>query len=392
MHEKNYYRFVNWADGMKLNKNHFIDEQHALVQQLSWAAGTHINAVNYGLLPAFEDGKMFQLHIYADTQQQVNVRLQYCNAVTPGGYRVYIDETAMLADAMAADVPGMAVPFSELKGKTGVYFVVLSMNPYQQLPVGSASIDEVPPRLPYTMPAYYLSLMPAEDLQGKMPGFSQLCIGKVFVKEQAIQVDADYIPPCVNIHSHPKLIFAFEELEVLLIETELYVTQILQKIIQKDQQNLLADIVKHFCLVLQQYCGAQVMQFRWMQAHMPPVAVLSTTASVSRLLKNTIDQYIGAGKEELMNYLAEWCELNQGELDELMLEISTSVYSHEDIAAAISKNKHFMTALRDLLLQLSRLDYIGKKKEVNIFIKEEKVTQGVKTAEQEQKRMSFLGD
>ncbi len=392
MQEKIYYRFVNWADGMKLNKNHFIDEQHAMVQQISWAAATQINAVNYGLLPAFEEGKSLQLHIYADTQQQVNVRLQYCNAVTPGGYRIFIDETALLAGAMAANVPGLTVPFSELNGKQDTYYVVLSMNPYQQVPVGAASIDEVPPRLPYTMPTYHLSIVAAEDLQGRMPGYAQLCIGKIFVREHAVQIDTDYIPPCVNIHSHPKLIFAFEELEVMFIEIELYTTQILQKIIQKDQQNLLADIVKHFCQVLQQYCGAQVMQFRWMQAHLSPVMMLATTAAVSRLLKNTIDLYIGAGKEELMNYLAEWCELNQGELDELMLEISTSVYNHEDIEGSVRKNKYFMKALRDLLLQLSRLDYIGKKKEVNIFIKEEKIVQGVKTAEQETKRMSFLGD
>lgn len=355
---------------MKLNKDHFNAQQHAHTQHAVLSTGAHINAVNYGLLPAVAAGRRaMELYINADTQQQVQVRVQYCYAVTPGGCMIHIDEGAALAGALTA-----SIPFDTLNGAAGAHLVVLTVNPYERRPVGEAAADEVPPRLPFTAPSYTISLVAETALAGQKPGAYHLTIGRVIINGSAMQVDDDYIPPCATVQASPLLVALYEQIEEALINTEMYALQILQKIHQKDQQNPLANIVKQLCIALLQYCSTHAMEFRWAAPHQPPVVMLSQVASVARLMKNVLDQYVSAGREELMNYMIKWCKLNQGELDAVMTQLTTAQYNHEAIRTAVDKTQQFMQVLVGLLYELSRLDYIGRKEGVEIFVKEEEVT------------------
>lgn len=390
MEKQPYYRPVNWADGMKLNKDHFIDQHRAHTQQLVWSAGAFITAVNYGLLPPVTEGRRsLEIYITPDSQQQVQVRLPYCYAITPGGCIIFIDDETALPEAISA-----AFPMQELKGASGAYLVVLTVNPYKTLPVGDASEEELPPRLPYTMPALTLSLVEEEALNNRRPGAYHLCLGRIWVKDNSLRVDENYIPPCATVSAHPALLRLFEEMEADMAAVESYSLQIVQSINQKDQtkqDNFLAAIIRELCCQFIAYCGAQMMPYRWTAAQGTPVEMLARTAALARIMKNTLDQYLQAGREPLMTYLSDWCKLKEGEMDTLITAVTHLQYRHENIFAAADAVKQFMKMLTGLLYELSRLDYIGKKKDTDIFIKEEAVLNG-KTTTTENKRPNFLGD
>lgn len=390
---QNYYLPVNWIDGMKINKNHFIDEQNARIQDQAFATGAHISPANYGLLPVVAgEHSPIRLRINFDNQQLVTATLLYCRAVTPGGYIIHIDQDEdTTITTVSGKIPGLSVPFAALKEKAACYFVVLTVNPYKRVPTGNASPDEIPPRIPYTLPQYSLSLLPEEILQNKKPGLYQLVIGKFFIQEQNIRVDENYIPPCVSSSSHPDLIDIFTGMEAFVSKMELYSIQILQKIIQKKQQNELAQIVQRICENILQYCNSHSMIYRWSMLHQPPLFMLSVIASMARVLKNTLDQYIGAGKEELINYFMEWCELNQGELESVITNLTAHSYNHENINATAEITAAFTKSISSLFHTLSRLEYIGKKREANIFVKEEVVKSDFPEIVPK-KRRSFLAD
>ena len=387
------YLPVNWVDGMKINKHHFADEQNARMQDQSFATGAHITAINYGLLPPVAaEHSPIKLFINLDNQQQVNVNLLYCRAITPGGYVINIEqETGNSLVEVSEKLTGLSVPFSELKGKANTYFIVLAVNPYKRIPTGNAAPDELPPRIPYTMPQYSLSILAKDNLQSKKPGLFQLVIGKFFINEQNIEVDENYIPPCVTSSSHPELIDVFAGMESFITKMELYSTQILQKIIQKKQQNELALMVQRICENMLQYTNSHAMIYRWSMLHEPPLHMLSVIASMARVLKNTLDQYVGAGKDELLNYFMEWCDLNQGELEILITNLTTHKYEHEDINNTVEITAAFTKSISSLFHSLSRLEYIGKKKEANIFVKEEVVKSDFPETIIT-KRRSFLAD
>jgi hypothetical protein len=393
MANQNFYLPVNWVDGMKINKNHFVDEQNARIQDQAFATGAHISNINYGLLPAVASGhKPLNLYINLDNQQQVTINILYCRAVTPGGYVIHIEQDAENNFTDATEkITGLSVSFAELKAKAITYFVVLAVNPFKRVPTGNALPDEMPPRIPYTLPHYSLSVLPADTLQNKRPGIYHLVIGKFSINEQNIQIDDNYIPPCTTSSSHPDLVDVFAGMEEFIAKMELYSVQILQKIIQKKQQNDLAQIVQRICENILQYCNSHTMAYRWSMLQQPPLHMLAVIASMARVLKNTLDQYIGTGKEELINYFVEWCELNQGELENVITGLTTHKYVHENINDTVEITMVFTRSISALFHNLSRLEYIGKKRDANIFVKEEMVKSDYPEIIVK-KRRSFLAD
>ena len=112
METQNIYLPVNWVDGMKINKQHFIAERNAMQQQIVFSGGSHITAVNYGLLPAIaNEQKAFKITVSLDNQQFVQVRLINCRAITPGGAFINIEEGAFGENDIKAKVPDLSVPF-----------------------------------------------------------------------------------------------------------------------------------------------------------------------------------------------------------------------------------------------------------------------------------------
>src|SRR5687767_4728049 len=114
----NQYLPVNWVDGMKMSKDHFIAERNALLQILSGSTGAFINAVNYGLLPAVAaEHNPFNIHVSLDNQEMITIKLISCRAVTPGGHQIFTDEKNQYsADNLSAS-PVLQAPLSELKDR-----------------------------------------------------------------------------------------------------------------------------------------------------------------------------------------------------------------------------------------------------------------------------------
>ena len=86
---------VNWMDGMKINKQHFIDMENSLNDHLMDSMETAMNSYNYGLLPPLP-GKVNSLKtvLSADNQNRIHVKILECRAITPGGARIEILENS----------------------------------------------------------------------------------------------------------------------------------------------------------------------------------------------------------------------------------------------------------------------------------------------------------
>jgi hypothetical protein len=80
---------------------------------------------------------------------------------------------------IGATIPYLSIPFDKLKGKASEYLIILVVNPYERIPFGSADPAEMPPRLPYTLPAYTLQLMPVSETNSHPLGHFQLPVGKL---------------------------------------------------------------------------------------------------------------------------------------------------------------------------------------------------------------------
>lgn len=386
MRDKIKHHPVNWVDGMKINKNHFIAQDDAVRAALHDVSSLYTSPIRYGVLNTSAAGEdTFNVQITADNQQTIKVNVISCQAVTSGGVRISLPHSAQ---TNSEETPSTTFPFTASDGAT-TWWVVLSCNPFLRQPTGSPNTDETPARFPFVMPTYKVEIIGESQYSQYANNPFAMTIGKVYVNGNDIRVDENYIPPCYTISAHTDLVALHAELDNYLSNLEAKCTQIVQKIFKKSQQNDLSELVLFLCDRIMLSLGQTITHYRWAAQHEGPAGLFEGIVSLARVMKNTIDLRIGSGKEELMNYLSEWCELKQGELENLLSNLAAFQYDHNDINKNIQKVVLFVRVTGKLFDTLSNLDFIGKRRETGIFVKEEQNTTATNDTQPKARRRFF---
>jgi hypothetical protein len=73
----------------------------------------------------------------------------------------------------------------------------------------------------------------------------------------------------------------------------------------------------------------------------------------------------------LINYCIEWCDVKQGELEGAITSLANHPYNHLNINESVEKVAAFTKLITHLFAHLARLEYIGKRKDTGIFVKEQ---------------------
>lgn len=365
MQQQSKYLPVNWTDGMKLNKDVFIAQDDAQFSNAYSLIATTLSPVRYGLLPGENN---FNTQISIDNQNTIRVAVIACNAITGGGFPISINATETPTDTDGSAAASMQITV----GNTNTfYWTVLLIKPYERHPWGNINPSESPARFPFVKPGYEVLIVEDHQIAQYAKHPLALIIGKIIVSGNSLKVDDEYLPPCISVSASQDLLGLHSELDSFLSGLELSCSLIVQKIYKKSQQNELSELAQFLCDRLMLYLGQTITNFRWWIIHESPAKMISDIVGLARVIKNTVDLRIGSGKEELMNYLCEWCELNQGELEALLSNMAALRYNHNDINQNIATIIDFAKVIGKLFSTLSSLEFIGKRKESGLFVKEE---------------------
>ncbi len=363
--EQSGYLQVNWSDGMKLNKDVFIAQDNAQSSNAYNLIATSLSPIRYGLVPTSNN---YNTQIAVDNQNTVRVTVIACKAITSGGVPVYIDASEQSTGTDGS--PSTTLQIATSNSNT-FYWAVLLVKPYERNPFGEINPTENPARFPYVKPGHEILLIEDSQINQYLKHPLALIIGKIVVNGSSIVVDQEYLPPCISVSASQDLIGLHSELDGFLAGLEQSCSQIVQKIYRKSQQNDLSELAQFLCDRIMLFLGQAITDYRWLYLHESPAKTISTIAGLARVIKNTIDLRIGSGKDELMTYLCEWCDLNQGELESLLSNMAALRYNHNDINQNISGIIEFAKIIGRLFNTLSNLEFIGKKKESGLFVKEE---------------------
>ncbi|TPN81244.1 hypothetical protein [Aquimarina algicola] len=385
MELKDHHHRVNWVDGMKINKDHFIQTENALTQFSQAISSQNITSVNYGLLPLFGSEDAVEISLSMDGQETIKAELTKCKAITAGGFLINISpETSSLLEGKGSVIRAEYKVNNDIGEEC---YIVLSVNPYGRVPVGDSLPDEDPPRHPFVLPEFNLSIVGKTETNTEEFGKYHITLGKIAFNDSVPYLAEDFIPPCASIQSHQDLKYTYSEIATFFNALEKYSMNIIQKIYQKKQSNDLAKMVLTLSQNLLQHLGSMIPEFRFNDRHAPPINMITRLVSTARIIKNNLDVYIGTGNEELLNYLTEWCDLNQGAFENVLVEMIELEYQHTDINKALQSVSGFTKLMLSLFKKLNELDYIGKKSDSNIFVKEEVIAK-----EDVKNRRSFLLD
>jgi hypothetical protein len=376
---------------MKINKSHFIAQDNAWRDALHDASALALSPLRYGVLPASVAGEdSFNVKISLDNQNTLRASVLSCQAITSGGIRINLPALSNGNSADTDGVPTTSFQFSPSGGET-IWWVVLTVHPFAMQPAGSPDLSSNPPRYPFIVPSYQVQVISEAQFNQFAGNPYALFIGKVTINGNAARVEDEYIPPCFSVSAHPDLIALHSELDQFLSGLEARCTLIVQKIFKKSQQNDLSELVMFLCDRVMLYLGQAITNFRWGLVHESPASLFATVVSLSRVIKNTVDLRIGSGKEELMNYMSEWCELKQGELETLLTSMANMRYDNNDVNKNIQKMAVFVRVIGKLFDSLSNLEFIGKRKETGIFVKEEQPEVAGIAQQQQKARRRFFG-
>ena len=365
---------VNWIDGMKVNKNHFIATDYNITQQVKNTYLSFINPFNYGLLLQ-QEGDIDPLNIIIDIDNQayIHVKVLNCRAITRGGSRIEIQNNYFSENDLSEAMPQIKIDSENAVDKD--YFIALTVNSFERVPYGIPSPEENPPRLPSVLPRYNLSVH-TEDEINTIRNENSLIIGKLHVKNNKPEIDEYYIPPCQTIFSHPKLVEYHAQLVKVMGQIEIDVIDILHRIKDKKQSTNIAGTVADVSNSILSFIGVHMVEFRKIAKYHPPVFIFEQIATLARTINNSINKQSSADREELLNYIQDWSNLKQGAFEELIINAIEYKYDHDDINESINSMAPFVNAISKVCNTLSNLDFIGKKKDRHIFVKEQKEKPG----------------
>lgn len=379
---------VNWVDGMKINKTHFVEQDNAWLDQLHRVATLPLSAVCYGVLPpALGTRQSFDVKISYDNQNALKVAVHALQAITIGGIFINIPADSLSVASGTQDLLTKSFTLT-LNAEEKLWWIFLVVHPFEKHATGSPDVNENPPRFPHVVPTYNIEMVNESNYAEYAQNPYALVIGKVQASANGVASDEEYIPPCMSLSAHPDLLSLYGEMEKYLTSVEVHCSDIIQKIYRKSQQNDISELVLFLCDRVMFYIGDAITKMRWQIKYEPPASMFQLISALSRVMKNSIDMRIGSGKDELMNYLSEWCELKQGELETMLGDLSNTDFNQNDLNQNIKKVVRFVKVTLRLFNSLSKLEFIGKKKESGIFVKEEAIAQEAPVAKP---RRRFLG-
>jgi len=354
---------------MNISKEHFIQMENAFTAEIADARGVLLNNINYGLFPVGIGSQgSVKTVIKIDNQKFLRVRIFSCQAVTRSGARIDILEEHQLPE-LESDISMLL----DQAGSEGEYFYILfSVNAFNRQPFGELNTFEEPPRHPYTIPGYGISLVSEKDLLAQSVQPDSLIIGKLKIEQGVPEIADEYLPSCMTVKSHMRLMEFCEMTEKIFSQLELNLLSIIRKINEKNQDTSLAKSVGTLSENLLNYISENHLRLRFEIPNQPPVFLFMYIANAARVIRNTIDSDASANKEELLNYFTNWSELKQGDFEKLLVYCINFEYRHFDTLLSVEQFGEFLQIIARLFEKLEALTYIGKKKETSIFVKEQK--------------------
>ena len=356
---KKYYP-VQWENGMKLNKELFQHQYNAHTYNDILSLKAQVNAQCYGV---FVSGEQYEVYVSYDNQQTLHVRIPKLAAVTPGGCLIDIDAGAEQALGLEVTQLQLLIPIGK---EDGDYWVVLLAQPFETTGAGFNGSNTM-----YAKAQYELVIVSQNEINSRQLIPNGFVIGEITLRGNQVTLNEDFLPVVTRVNAHPDIYQWYASLLKVLENIDGRCIQIIQKIVQKNQQNDLSKLVYKLCESVSAVMNIHLSKCSISNGNNHPLELIVTLSSIARSIKNAVDMNIGAGKEELMNYLSEWVNITPGVFEDTLSKVSSMQYHTIDSNRNISAVNYFITTINHLFDTLQKLDFIGKKKDSGLFIKEE---------------------
>lgn len=377
------YLPVNWVNGMNINQSHFITEQKSNLAFQMQGFRNQITPYNYGmsLINIAENNYIW---IDVNNNLEIEVELKNLSLLFPNGYVLNID-------VPDNEIGKYACNISQLQENNEAW-IIISVNAFKRVSYGEPDVDESPVRKPFIIPEVKISVVDAYEKFDASFWNHHLIIAKLIKQNESWSVDRKYIPPVQKTIGNPVLNNQHLINENYLSSIERSTIEIIQKIRAKKQDNDLSKILIEMSMNLNQYLSQTITKLKQVNAYEPPLYQIVYFIEMARIINNTLETWQGCGRDEMLTYLADWCDISQGEFETMIQSVITHKYDHNNIRKSIDVITSFADTVSSMFAVLASLDYIGKKIETNLFVAEEQDDIVEEGTTKRKRKFSLLGN
>ena len=176
---------------MKINKNHFIEQDNAWTDAAQGNASLYLSPIRYGILPPSLAGdETFNVKISYDNQNTLRVSVINCQAITSGGVSICLPAFSTVGQAETGNILTESFPFTT-SGNETVWWVFLFVHPFEKQSAGSPNLAENPPRFPNVLPTYTMQVVSETNYRQYAHHPYAMAIGKVVVNNNEVKIDQE---------------------------------------------------------------------------------------------------------------------------------------------------------------------------------------------------------
>lgn len=363
------YHAINWTDGVKITKDHFLESYYNRVSSAQDYAATRLNSYNYGIIGSGDENlKSLEIETYIHTNERLVLKLQACNAITAGGARILFRP-----EMYGGDLPTATIESSEFDSSGTLDFVVvLTTNPFDLVPVGEPDPEVIPLHHPYALPKISLSIVPQDQLNTNFVDSYFLIVGHVQWKNGVFKIDESYIPPVTRIMYNNDLQAFYKRVCKVMVDLKTNSILINTKNRSKYQNNKLARNTFSLCSKVLDFIGQHQFELNQLGTEEPPIFIASKISILANYLSNELSLMEKSEKEGLLQYYYEWIDIKPSIFESTIGEVMEFRYDHLNIVEMIKKVDYFIAVMSQLWKKLGQLEYVGQRKE-NIVISEDRL-------------------
>jgi hypothetical protein len=369
---KNTHLPINWTDGVKLTKDHFINNYFNFIATTNDYSSVRLNNYNYGIIEEATDTS-FEIETKSNNSN-LEVALKKCHCIAKNGHLIVFN-TAIYGE----DFPQAALFGSSLDPNANdTYYVIVSVNPFNLIPVGIPDPEVVPLHHPNAAPEIKLHIINENEVNATFLEGYFLILKKYAFKNGVFVEDTKYIPPVSKLKNN-KILTDFNKSAIMELE-QIYdfSIKIHKKNIHNSMNNKLVLNTFSLCEKIIGFYTDAIYFLRNRSLEEPPIFMLEKIVILSNSLMATLSLMDEKEKEMLLQYYYEWVDVKPSELLQVISQTNGANYDHNDIYKTLQKTDQFIGIIIKLWKKLSELEYIGVRKE-NIVISEETKTTAPKS-------------
>ncbi len=360
------YLPINWTDGVKLNSIHFHNLYYNFIQTIKNYSVIAQKEYEYGILNSIDGIDAIKIELVNDSSENLTLKLISCNAVAKTGYLIVYNQKLYGEECPIKVINGTDYD----KNTNQSFYVVVTINPFEPIPVGTPDPEVIPLHHPNILPKIGIDILPIGKTNISYIENHFLIVGKINLVNGKFDIDNNYIPPVKKVDYDARLKKFKEVLVQVLLRVKNYSIQIFKKNKADLQSNKLVKNTFILCEDINDFYSKNIFYFQSVIGEQSPIYFVEKISILANKLSISLNTMDEKDRELLLQYYYEWTDIKPSDFLNIIGSVLNIQYNHIEIYETMEKLNEFLGVVDRLLKKMSDLEYIGQRKD-NIVISEE---------------------